>query len=330
MSERKYQGETWTGRKYWEDEDGNREYEGETWTGRKFRENEDGERTYEGETWTGRKYREDPEGNREYKDETWTGNVYWEDNDGNRTYEGETWTGRKYEENNAGFKKTASGSTVSDNGNQRETDDYCGYSGSSSVPGSSCSDSSPASGLGLVVGVLVCAAIVYGIWFASNTIQTNNAIAHPPSVVIVTGACPFEGCQLGRWIARKSIPVYEHPGGGLKQKLRQGEVIYATSAEVRAVPKKAIVTRTYKSDEKEGLNVGSLIYVLYPIGEGAVAVWNKGNIVNGSLDLAFQYDESVESRQLQWEWWVQIRLANGTTGWLHNPQGQLKGMDRFG
>ena len=48
MSEKKYQWETWTGRKYWEDESGNREYEGETWTGRKYREDEDGNRTYEG------------------------------------------------------------------------------------------------------------------------------------------------------------------------------------------------------------------------------------------------------------------------------------------
>lgn len=98
MGKRKYKGETFTGRKYWEDEKGNRDYEGETFTGRKYRESASGERVYEGETFTGRKYREAPDGSREYAGETFTGRKYWEDAEGNRTYEGETFTGRKYEE----------------------------------------------------------------------------------------------------------------------------------------------------------------------------------------------------------------------------------------
>lgn len=102
MGKRKYQGETFTGRKYWEDEEGNREYEGETFTGRKYREDSKGNRTYEGETFTGRRYRERPDGSREYAGETFTGRKYWEDEHGNRTYEGETFTGRKYEEKEGG------------------------------------------------------------------------------------------------------------------------------------------------------------------------------------------------------------------------------------
>jgi len=91
--DRKYKGETWTGRTYWEDEEGDREYEDETWTGRKYREDSDGNRTYEGETWTGRKYREDSDGNRTYEDEI---------------EKGETWTGREYEEKKSGcFLTTA-------------------------------------------------------------------------------------------------------------------------------------------------------------------------------------------------------------------------------
>ena len=91
--DRKYKGETWTGRTYWEDEDGNREYDDETWTGRKYREDSDGNREYEGETWNGRKYREGSDGNRTYEDEIETG---------------ETWTGREYEEKKSGcFLTTA-------------------------------------------------------------------------------------------------------------------------------------------------------------------------------------------------------------------------------
>ena len=102
MGNRKYEGETIGGKKYWEDEDGNREYEGETIGGRKYREDSDGNRTYEGETIGGRKYRAGPEGEREYEGETIGGRKYWEDEDGNRSYEGETIGGRKYEEKEEG------------------------------------------------------------------------------------------------------------------------------------------------------------------------------------------------------------------------------------
>lgn len=180
---------------------------------------------------------------------------------------------------------------------------------------------------GIFVAIAVVIAMAFGI--LSNSARNGTNVATPSAVIVTTGECPFEGCQLGTWIARRSIPVYESPGGKIVRMLDQGESVHAVSAEVRSLPRKALITKTYKSDEEQGLYVGSLAYVLHPIGEGAVAVWSNGRVIRGSLDLEFRYTEPDEPRSPQWTWWVQVRLADDALGWLQNPQGQLGGMDRY-
>lgn len=190
-----------------------------------------------------------------------------------------------------------------------------------------------------VAWFVLIAVVFLGIWFGFAQGQADKSPApsagevaefFPPAVVVVNGACPFEGCQLGKWIAKVSIPVYDAPGGALKRNLSPGETVNATASEVRAEPRKAVVTRTYNSDEEQGLHVGNLVYVLHPIGEGAVALWDKGRVIHGSLDLTFRFEETSAPPRLKWDWWVQVLLKDGVAGWVRNPQGQLKGMDRLG
>jgi hypothetical protein len=87
------------------------------------------------------------------------------------------------------------------------------------------------------------------------------------------------------------------------------------------------VVALHQTDSANGLHVGDIVYALFPIGEGALAVWHNGAITRGSLDLRLQYDAPLESAPLQWTWWVLVRLADGRTGWLENPQGAFDGMD---
>jgi hypothetical protein len=109
----------------------------------------------------------------------------------------------------------------------------------------------------------------------------------------------------------------------------RGQAVTAASGEVWATPRKATVTKVYKTDTEQGINVGSVVYVLYPLGEGAVAVWHEGKVKEGSLDLNFHYDQPLEP--LHWTWWVRVGLPDGTAGWVKNPhQHPLQGMDRFG
>ena len=189
-----------------------------------------------------------------------------------------------------------------------------------------------------VAGVVLIAVVFLGIWFGFSPEQTakspvvsagNVAEFSPPAVVVVNGACPFESCRLGKWLAKVSIPVYDAPGGAVIRNLSRGETVNAAASEVRAVPRKAVVTRTYISDEEQGLLVGNIVYVLHPIGEGAVAVWYKGKVIHGSLDLTFRYEDASAPFILEWDWWVQVWVGDSSAGWLRNPQGKLKGMDRL-
>ncbi len=153
----------------------------------------------------------------------------------------------------------------------------------------------------------------------------------PPAEVIVADACPFEGCRLGTWTARGATPVYRAPGDtSVASTVAAGATVTAVAGEVRATPRRATVTRVYSTDTAAGIDVGDIVYALYPIGEGALAVWHDGKVKNGSLDLTLAYDGPPVSPPLDWVWWVRVRLADGTHGWVSNPQGRFDGMDALG
>jgi hypothetical protein len=63
------------------------------------------------------------------------------------------------------------------------------------------------------------------------------------------------------------------------------------------------------------------VYVLHPLGEGAMAVWYQGEIIDGSLDLRVDLQEEPE-----WNWWVRVATPDGRAGWLKDPQGNFDGM----
>lgn len=159
--------------------------------------------------------------------------------------------------------------------------------------------------------------------------SVTHSDAEPPGEVVVQDACPFEGCQYGDWTAGEEIPLYDQPGNDSEPAttLRPGQKIVAVTGEIRAAPRRAIVTAGYEGHD---FPVGTVVYALYPAGEGTVAVWHEGEVRNGSLDLQLRYDPPVpEGSALQWAWWVEIRLPDGTTGWVKNPQNHaFEGMDR--
>lgn len=147
-------------------------------------------------------------------------------------------------------------------------------------------------------------------------------------VVVSKGACPFEGCQYGGWIAREPFQAYSAiDGAPLREPFAAGTAVTAVSGEVHAKPSRAVVTRTYVTDNRAGIQVGSAVYPLYPLGEGAVAVWHDGQVKESSMDLQFEY--ATPDGKLEWTWWVQVQLPDGRLVWVKNPQ-NFTGMDRFG
>jgi hypothetical protein len=160
----------------------------------------------------------------------------------------------------------------------------------------------------------------------------DNEMLSPPAEVIVANGCPFEGCQMGPWTAREKVPVFDSKNGTMTSTLHSGEVINATDAEIHAMPIRGTVSRVHSSDESQGIRVGSVVYLLYPLGEGAIAVWHDGKVKNGSIDLEARTDDPNQGKGniLHWTWWVQVNLPDGSMGWLRNPQGHFDGMDAHG
>jgi hypothetical protein len=161
--------------------------------------------------------------------------------------------------------------------------------------------------------------------YGSETMPRPSA---PPEQVLHSGACPFEGCQLGRWTARAAVPVYDHPDSTVTRvPLVAGQSVLALATEVRALPRAATITALGPDDRTLGLREGDMVQVLYPAGEGALVVVHKGAVHRTSLDLAVKFTVPLEQAPLDYTWWVRVELPDRSIGWLRNPVRQFDGMD---
>jgi hypothetical protein len=175
-----------------------------------------------------------------------------------------------------------------------------------------------------IVLVLLAAAATPGCW---RTVVDKG----PPPKKIVSAGCPFEGCRYGTWTATRTTDLYAEPNGlQLDLDLWPGDVVEAASGEIHSTPRRARVVTAGDDDRSEGIVAGDIVYVLYPVGEGAMALWQNGFMKVGSLDLVVDYDPPVPKDQqpLQWTWWVKTKLADGTIAWLKNPK-NFRGMDKL-
>ena len=147
----------------------------------------------------------------------------------------------------------------------------------------------------------------------------------PPPVVISSGRCPFEGCQLGTWVATNTIPLRGEPGGPISEKvIYSGQRAQALESEVWATPRRGTVLEAVPYELRRGLQPGAEVYVLHPLGEGAMAVWYQGEIIESSADLRIDLQ-----KELEWSWWVRVATEDGHNGWLKDPQGNFDGMTSY-
>ncbi|MFO1015127.1 MAG: hypothetical protein U1E50_15340 [Caulobacteraceae bacterium] len=159
---------------------------------------------------------------------------------------------------------------------------------------------------------------------------SRPAASAPPSEWIETGACPFEGCQYGRWTATKAVTLYDRPGGAaLPARLAKGDVVTAEGGEVRATPVRAVVAKAGPEDVARGLTEGSVVYALYPLGEGAVMVWKDGKTIDTSLDVELRFDPALPETGLPYVWWAKVKRADGSTAWVRDASADFSGTDQF-
>jgi hypothetical protein len=150
-----------------------------------------------------------------------------------------------------------------------------------------------------------------------------------PANRIVAAGCPFEGCQYGRWTATRTQHLFAEPEGlRLAIDVLPGDSIDAQSGEIYARPRRARVAKAGPDDRAQDIRDGDIVYALYPLGEGALALWEAGQMKSGSLDLVLDYDPPLPAGEppLNWTWWVKVRLVDGTIAWLKDPK-DFRGMD---
>lgn len=154
--------------------------------------------------------------------------------------------------------------------------------------------------------------------------------SRPPAEYVATGACPFEGCQYGRWTATKAVTLYDRPGGAaLPARLAKGDVVTAEGGEVRATPVRAVVAKAGPEDVARGLTEGSVVYALYPLGEGAVMVWKDGKTIDTSLDVELRFDPALPETGLPYVWWAKVKRADGSTAWVKDASADFSGTDQL-
>lgn len=172
----------------------------------------------------------------------------------------------------------------------------------------------------LLAGVFACASPVPPP--AAETRASAQAASETPPTVdgvyVARGACPGEGCTFGHWRATKPTPVYDAIGASPRvvATLAPGERIEAVTGEVHLKPVRGVVRR----DSGE-LKAGDVIYQLDYQGEGQSNVWRRGQILTwsdeggdpASSDVAWDPGDTAA------DWWVSVRRADGSRGWLRNP-----------
>jgi hypothetical protein len=147
-------------------------------------------------------------------------------------------------------------------------------------------------------------------------------------------ACPFEGCQFGKWTARKPVRLYstwKHQRTPVRT-VEKGEVVTAvTGVNITFEPAEITVTAPIP---QYGLKPGDTIFAYMNLGEGFFNAWFKGMWVeefDGS-GVAPGCNRGCNAKFVKpgrLEWWVQVRTKDGVTGWTQETDG-FDGTDSLG
>ena len=133
-------------------------------------------------------------------------------------------------------------------------------------------------------------------------------------------ACPFEGCQFGKWTVRQSVALYStwKRNRTLVMTLGKGQVVIAiTGINITFEPSEILVTSPI---EQYNLKPGDRVFGYMNLGEGFFNAWFNGlwvDVFDGS-SVAPGCTRDCHARVVspgRVEWWVQIKVADRVTGW---------------
>lgn len=156
-------------------------------------------------------------------------------------------------------------------------------------------------------------------------VASYTPMPDPPKLPKVDlNSCPFEGCQFGKWTATDKVTVYSTWESGRKPTatLEKGDEVTAlTGVNLVLEPGKGIFDRDVPM---YGAVKGDTAYMYRNCGEGEADLWVHGRFIPcADLDFSWQEGEGCQKNcDGRWlslpksEWWVQVRMKNGATGWV--------------
>ena len=156
------------------------------------------------------------------------------------------------------------------------------------------------------------------------------------------GACPFEGCTYRDWTVSVETDLFDRPRGAERVGIAaKGGTVRAETGTVftRPIAVTVVVAKrleaysyTDKKTYVRDLEPGERLHLLTYEGEGFNIAWLDGKRL--SISIVEMHDRSVDRfascevpsercwwsipedrRERESEWWVRIRLADGTVGW---------------
>lgn len=145
------------------------------------------------------------------------------------------------------------------------------------------------------------------------------------------GACPFECCTYGNWVARESTILYARPDTQALQvgMLEAGDTVLAETGHTASTPAPFVLRAAIRQQNRE-FAAGDTLWVLSYQGEGYFKVRYEDQVI-ADFELGFSpYGGSRGTRcenctigqlerELESVWWARIRLADGTFGWTNRP-----------
>jgi len=162
------------------------------------------------------------------------------------------------------------------------------------------------------------------LFICSNAFTSDKSF--PTTPFIDKGACPFECCRYGDWIAKTAMDLTSNINGSdIVERVSAGEKIKALTGEVYTIPNEVEVIKDHNKFKR-----GDKIYLLTYQGEGLYRVWFNGKISSEEIlfpDFTEKNDfKNCDDKKVDcWGkiinlrrnsvWWVKIQKANGSKGW---------------
>lgn len=162
-----------------------------------------------------------------------------------------------------------------------------------------------------------------------NPALTLQKVPQPALPKINENACPFEGCQFGKWTAQQSVILYStwKPDGKVVRTVAKREAVTAlTGIYVTFEPAQIEVTAPIA---QYGLKPGDTVFAYMNLGEGFFNAWFNGYWVEEFDGSGVKYPDgegcsrncnAIMRKPGRSEWWVKIQTKDGVVGWTKNVE----------